>query len=89
MIQHSITIINQLGLHARASAKLVALASRFVSKITISHGKHKVNGKSIMGVMSLAASKGTVLHLEIDGADENDMDQAIEELISQCFGEKE
>ena len=89
MIQRSISIINQLGLHARASAKLVALASRFVSKITISHGKHKVNGKSIMGVMSLAASKGTVLHLEIEGEDEIEMDKAIEALINAFFGEKE
>lgn len=89
MIQLTVTIINQLGLHARASAKLVALASKFVSKITISHGNLKVNGKSIMGVMSLAASKGTMLLFEIDGSDENEMAKALEALINQRFGEQE
>lgn len=89
MITKTITIINKLGLHARAAAKFVATASKFSSEIMIIKNNQKVNGKSIMGVMMLAASKGTELELRVDGEDELALLDAIELLISNYFGEKE
>lgn len=89
MITKTITIINKLGLHARAAAKFVATASKFSSEIMIIKNNQKVNGKSIMGVMMLAASKGTELELRVDGEDEVALLDAIELLISNYFGEKE
>ena len=69
MMQKEVTIVNKLGLHARAAAKLVTCASRFQSQILLERNGQRVNGKSIMGVMMLAASQGTELTLELDGAD--------------------
>ena len=89
MIKKTITIINKLGLHARASAKFVAAAARFQSHIDVSKGNQTVNGKSIMGVMMLAASQGTELEIQIDGPDETDMMDAMVNLIEQRFGESE
>lgn len=89
MIKTTITIINRLGLHARASAKFVATAARYQSHIEITKGSQTVNGKSIMGVMMLAANKGTELILEIEGPDEVAMNQALVELINDYFGEGE
>ncbi|MBY0545532.1 MAG: HPr family phosphocarrier protein [Gammaproteobacteria bacterium] len=85
----TIEIINKLGLHARASAKLVNIASRFGSHIDIKHGTKIVNAKSIMGVMMLAASKGTKLELQVTGEDEVPAMQALIELINNRFGEEE
>jgi phosphocarrier protein len=85
----TITIINKLGLHARASAKLVATASRFGAKIDISRNGKTVNGKSIMGVMMLAASKGTDIKITTDGEDEVKAMEAIEALVKDRFGEDE
>ncbi|MFN7096835.1 MAG: HPr family phosphocarrier protein [Gammaproteobacteria bacterium] len=85
----TVTIINKLGLHARASAKLVNTAARFSSHIDIKRGAKTVNGKSIMGVMMLAASKGTELELHIEGEDEKDAMQALRDLIANRFGEDE
>jgi len=87
MIRKDVTIINKLGLHARAAAKLVTCASRFQSSIHLDRNGHRVNGKSIMGVMMLAASKGTVLLLELEGPDEAEACQALEQLIAERFGE--
>jgi len=87
MIRKQITIVNKLGLHARAAAKLVTCASQFQSQIRLSRESHKVNGKSIMGVMMLAASQGTTLSLEVDGEDEAQALAAVEELVSGRFGE--
>ena len=70
MINQNVTIINKLGLHARAAAKFVTVASKFESTIEVECKNNKVNGKSIMGVMMLAASKGTEVKLIISGADE-------------------
>ena len=87
MLTTPIIIINKLGLHARASAKFVATAGKFQSQITVSNGKQRVNGKSIMGVMTLAASQGSELILTIDGPDEQSMTDALVNLITQRFYE--
>jgi phosphocarrier protein HPr len=89
MIKTKITIINKLGLHARASAKFVSTASRFQSKIDVTKDDKTINGKSIMGVMMLAANKGSQLELQIDGPDESELEKAIVNLINNCFGEAE
>ena len=89
MIKTNITIINKLGLHARASAKFVSTTSRFQSHIDVTKGTQTVNGKSIMGVMMLAANKGSELILEFDGPDEIEMEKAVVELINNYFGEAE
>ena len=81
--------LNKLGLHARASAKLTQLASQFQSEVWLSRNDRKVNAKSIMGVMMLAASKGVVLGIETTGADEAQAMQALINLIEDCFGESE
>ncbi len=85
----TMTIINKLGLHARASAKFVNTAGRFGSHIDIKRGNKIVNGKSIMGVMMLAASKGTEIELHINGEDEVAAMQALVDLINNRFGEEE
>lgn len=89
MIKTNITIINKLGLHARASAKFVSTAGRFQSKVDVIKGSQTINGKSIMGVMMLAASQNSELTLEIDGPDEASMTEALVTLIHQRFGEDE
>ncbi len=89
MIKVKITIINKLGLHARASAKFVSTAARFQSRIDVTKETQTINGKSIMGVMMLAANKGSELTLEIDGPDEADMQQALVELVNNRFHEAE
>ena len=89
MITRKITIINKLGLHARASAKLVSTAARFQSQVDITKESQTVNGKSIMGVMMLAANQGSELTLCINGPDEIAMDVALTELIEKRFHEAE
>ncbi len=89
MLQQDIKIINKLGLHARAAAKLVTLASRFESNIELKKGEQTVNAKSIMGVLMLAASQGTDLQLAIDGKDESEAVLAIAGLINNRFEEGE
>jgi phosphocarrier protein HPr len=89
MIQSSITISNRLGLHARASAKLTKLAGGFASEIHLSRNNRRVNAKSIMGVMMLAAGQGSVIELEVDGADEQVAMGALRSLIESKFGEGE
>ena len=89
MIRQPVTIINKLGLHARAASKLVNCASRFESDVFIERAGNRVNAKSIMGVMMLAASKGVELELEVDGADEEACRDALVELIADRFGEGE
>jgi len=84
-----IEIINKLGLHARASTKLTQTASQFKSEIWIERNGRKVNAKSIMGVMMLAASKGSMVSLEAQGSDEKAAIQALVELIQNRFGEAE
>ncbi len=89
MLEDQATICNKLGLHARAAAKFVAAASGFESEIEIEKDGKRVNGKSIMGVMMLAASKGSNIKLFIDGADAEDAMIKIKDLIVSRFGEDE
>lgn len=86
MIKKKVTIKNSAGLHARPSAQLVKLASKFKSDFFIHSYGYRVNGKSILGVMTLAAEHGAELELEVDGPDEGDALEAIEELIDNKFG---
>jgi phosphocarrier protein len=89
MQQRPVTIVNKLGLHARAAAKLVTAASAFSSEIDISKNGQRVNGKSIMGVMMLAASRGTELIIYTSGKDEVEAADSIVELVASKFGEHE
>ena len=89
MIQTQIQISNKLGLHARASAKLTKLAGGFKSEIHLSRNGRRVNAKSIMGVMMLAAGLGSEVQIEVDGADEDEAMIALRALIDSKFGEGE
>ncbi len=89
MLQQDVEIINKLGLHARASAKLSQTANQFKSDVNLIRNGNKVNAKSIMGVMMLAAAKGSAISIEINGADESDAMQALLALIHDKFGEGE
>ncbi len=89
MQRKKITIINKLGLHARAAAKLVQTASAFESDIFIVHNDKKVSGKSIMGIMMLAASRGTEIELIVSGSDEDQAMADLQSLIQDRFGEAE
>jgi len=89
MQEKQVIIANRLGLHARAAAKFVTLASSFSSEVDISKDGQTVNGKSIMGVMMLAASKGTHLVITTRGNDEDDAAHQLEELVQEKFGEAE
>ena len=89
MIRKEIEIINKLGLHARAAAKFVTCASGYSSDIQVERQGRRINGKSIMGVMMLAASKGTSIIIEIQGDDEESAANALTALIVDRFGELE
>lgn len=89
MRELTVTITNKLGLHARASAKFVSTAARFQSHLEVKKDQQTINGKSIMGVMMLAAKQGTVLTLYINGPDEEDMEKALVHLLEQRFFEEE
>ena len=87
MIKREIKVVNKLGLHARASAKLTQMASSFKSEVWISRNGRRVNAKSIMGVMMLAAGIGSTVELETSGADEQEAADALEKLFADKFGE--
>jgi phosphocarrier protein HPr len=89
MLQEEIEITNKLGLHARASAKLTQLAGKFRSDVWMSRKQRRVNAKSIMGVMMLAAGKGSTVTLEVEGPDEIECLSALKQLIGDKFGEGE
>lgn len=89
MMEQTFTIINKLGLHARAAAKFVTTASQFDADIKVSREERFVNGKSIMGVMMLAAAKGTQITVIAEGDDAEQALQALDALISDYFGEGE
>jgi len=89
MIRKEIEIVNKLGLHARAAAKLVTCAGTFASHIQLERQGQRVNGKSIMGVMMLAAAQGSAVTLLIDGEDEQGACAALENLVANRFGEGE
>jgi phosphocarrier protein len=86
-LQKSFTIVNRLGLHARAAAQLVQTANRFSSEVLVEKDEIEVNGKSIMGILLLAAPKGTEIALTVTGEDESDAMDALSRLIEDGFGE--
>jgi phosphocarrier protein len=88
MQQRDVEIVNKLGLHARPSARLTQLASRFKSRVFMSRNGRRVNAKSIMGVMMLAAARGCSVTLETEGEDEVEAMEALAGLISSGFGEE-
>lgn len=89
MKEQTFTIVNKLGLHARAAAKFVTTASEFACDIHVSRNERQVNGKSIMGVMMLAATKGTEISVTADGPDETQALNALDALITDYFGEEQ
>ncbi len=89
MLTKEAEIINKLGLHARASAKLTQLAGKFQCEVWMSKGTRRINAKSIMGVMMLAAGKGSLVSIETDGVDEAAAMEALLALIADYFGEGE
>ncbi len=89
MIKQTVEIINKLGLHARASSKFTQIASQLKSEVWVSRNGRRVNGKSIMGLMMLAAGKGSVVELELSGEDEQQGLTDLIELINNRFGEEE
>ncbi len=89
MQYREVKILNKLGMHARASAKLTQLAGRYGSEVWLSRNDRKVNAKSIMGVMMLAANQGVTLGIETTGTDEVEAMQALVNLIENRFGESE
>lgn len=89
MLIRKLKIINKLGLHARAAAKLVSITSRYSANVELKSAEQKVNGKSIMGVMMLAASQGTIIEVITNGEDEHDLILAIENLVNNKFDEDE
>ena len=89
MINREIEIVNKLGLHARAAAKLVHLAARFSSDVRLSKGNEEVDAKSILGVLLLAAGKGSQITISADGTDEQEVIAALEGLIKARFDEVE
>jgi phosphocarrier protein len=88
MNEIEVTIVNRLGLHARAAAKFVHLASTFASRVTVSRDGTRVDGKSILGLLTLAAAKGTKLHLALNGDDEVEAAAKLAELVRSRFGEE-
>lgn len=89
MLQRETEIINKLGLHARASAKLTQVASRYPCEVWLSRNGRRVNAKSIMGVMMLAAARGSTINIETNGEQEQEAMGAIVDLINDYFGEGE
>ena len=88
MTEGEVVVVNRLGLHARPSARLAALATKFVSEIWLAKNARRVNAKSIMGVMMLAAARGSTLRIEAEGPDERQAVDALRELIGSGFGEE-
>lgn len=89
MLQREVEILNKLGLHARASARLTQVAGQFKSGVWLTRNGRRVNAKSIMGVMMLAATKGSRLVVETEGPDEREAMEAVAQLIAERFGEAE
>ena len=87
MTSRSVTIVNELGMHARAAAKFVHLAARFVSRIRVSRQGREMDGKSVMGLLLLAAAQGSSITISAEGQDELDAVSALAALVSSGFGE--
>ncbi|WP_018873130.1 HPr family phosphocarrier protein [Thioalkalivibrio sp. ALJ16] len=88
MPQRVVPIVNRLGMHARAAAKFVGLASQYAADVTVSRNQQEVNGKSIMGVMMLAAAQGSEVTITTEGADAQEALEALTELVGDRFGEE-
>lgn len=89
MVERRVVIVNKLGMHARAAARFVQLARSFEARITVARDGREVNGKSIMGVMMLAAHRGSEIDISASGSDEDEAVRRLEALICDCFGEGE
>ena len=87
MISQSVTVVNQLGMHARAAAKFVHLATRYQSRVRVARDRHEMDGKSIMGILLLAAARGSTITISADGHDEGDAVHALVALVQSGFGE--
>ncbi|MES1936115.1 HPr family phosphocarrier protein [Salinisphaera hydrothermalis] len=87
MPTRDLSIVNKLGLHARAASKFVTVASQFESRITVTKDGREVSGKSIMGVMMLAAARGSTIHVSAEGDDANEALDALDTLVADRFGE--
>ena len=87
MTAREVTVVNQLGMHARAAAKFVHLATRYESRIVVSRQGREMDGKSIMGILLLAAARGTIVTIAADGADEQAAVDALAALVESGFGE--
>ncbi len=88
MPQRAVPIVNRLGMHARAAAKFVSLASQYVADITVARNQQEVNGKSIMGVMMLAAAQGSEITIQAEGEDADQALDALADLVANRFGEE-
>jgi phosphocarrier protein HPr len=86
--KRQVTVVNQLGLHARAAARFVHLAARFQSQVRVARDTKVMDGKSIMGILLLAAGRGTTITISADGADERDAVEALAQLVATGFGEE-
>jgi phosphocarrier protein HPr len=87
MTSRSVTVVNQLGMHARAAARFVHLAARFEAHVTVARESREMDGKSIMGLLLLAASRGSVVTISADGGDEQEAVDALSDLVASGFGE--
>jgi phosphocarrier protein HPr len=87
MTSRSVTVVNQLGMHARAAAKFVHLAGRYRAHVRVARDSREMDGKSIMGILLLAAARGSTLEISADGADEHDAIEALVALVQSGFGE--
>ena len=87
MISQSVTVVNQLGMHARAAAKFVHLATRYEAKVRVARDRREMDGKSIMGILLLAAARGQTITISADGSDEHDAVNALVALVQSGFGE--
>ena len=87
MVSQSVTVVNELGMHARAAAKFVHLAARFTARVKVARQGREMDGKSIMGILLLAAARGSLITISADGADENAAIAALVALVESGFGE--
>ena len=89
MVSRNVTVVNQLGMHARAAAKFVHLATRYHAHVRVSRDAREMDGKSIMGILLLAAARGMTITISADGPDEHDAFEALSALVASGFGEDE
>ena len=87
MISETVTVVNQLGMHARAAAKFVHLATRFAARVRVGRDRREMDGKSIMGILLLAAARGSTITITAEGADEREAVEALVALVQSGFGE--